>query len=78
LFESAALTPLDFSLWGWMKSKINRRNLNTRDEFLVAFLTLLFVETNMKINSNEQHAIFANEWQSTLSEVDFEILENLL
>jgi hypothetical protein len=31
---SPDLTPLDFCLWGWMKSKIYRRKLDTWDELL--------------------------------------------
>jgi len=33
LFESPELTPLDFCLWGWMKSEVYTRKVNTRDEF---------------------------------------------
>jgi hypothetical protein len=32
LFESPDLTPLDFYLWGWMKSEFYKRNVDTRDE----------------------------------------------
>ena len=34
LFESAVVTPLDFSLWGWMKSEADKRSVDTRDESL--------------------------------------------
>ena len=32
------LTPLDFCLWGWMKSEVNKEKVHTRDE-LVACIT---------------------------------------
>jgi hypothetical protein len=38
LFESPDLTPLDFCLWGWMKSQIYKRNVDTRDELLPRIL----------------------------------------
>jgi hypothetical protein len=38
LFESGArcsfLTPLDFCLWGWIKSEVYKRNVDTRDALL--------------------------------------------
>jgi len=34
LFESPVLTPLDFCLWGWMKSKVLRRKVATRHKSL--------------------------------------------
>jgi hypothetical protein len=36
LFESTALTLLDFCLWGWMKSKVNKRKVDTTDELLAS------------------------------------------
>ena len=32
--RSPDLTPLDFCLWGWMKSEVYKRKVNTRDELL--------------------------------------------
>jgi hypothetical protein len=32
--RSPDLTALDFRLWGWVKSKVYRRKVDTRDEFL--------------------------------------------
>jgi len=37
LFE-VGLTPLDFCLWGWIKSEVYKEKVNTRDE-LVARIT---------------------------------------
>ena len=38
LFETPYLTPVDFSVWKWMKSKIHKRNVDMRDEMLVRLL----------------------------------------
>jgi hypothetical protein len=38
LFESTDLTLLDFSLWCWMKSKVYKRKVDTRDELLARIL----------------------------------------
>jgi hypothetical protein len=32
---SPDFTPLEFCLWGWMKSEVYRRKVDTRDELLV-------------------------------------------
>jgi hypothetical protein len=32
--KSPDLTPLDFCLWGWMKSEVYRENVNTRDQLV--------------------------------------------
>jgi len=34
LFESPKLIPLDFGLWGWMKSEYYKGKVDTRDELL--------------------------------------------
>jgi hypothetical protein len=31
---SPDLTPLDFCLWGWMKSEVYKEKVNTRDELV--------------------------------------------
>ena len=33
---SPDLTPLDFCLWGWMKSEVYKEEVNTRDELVVS------------------------------------------
>ena len=38
LFETPHITSVDFSLWGWMKSKIHKRNVDMREEMLVRIL----------------------------------------
>jgi len=37
LFE-VGLTPLDFCLWGWMKSEIYKEKVNTRDELIACIM----------------------------------------
>jgi hypothetical protein len=31
-------TPLDFCLWGWMKSEVYKENANTREEFVARIM----------------------------------------
>ena len=38
LFESPDLNPLDLCLWGWMKSEVYKRNVDTRQESLARIL----------------------------------------
>jgi len=38
LFETSHLTPVDFSLWGWMMRKIHKRNVDMPEEMLVRIL----------------------------------------
>jgi len=39
--RSPDLTPLDFCLWGLMKSEVYRRKVDTRDELLVNILDVI-------------------------------------
>jgi hypothetical protein len=32
------LTPLDFCLWGWMKSEVYKEKVNTRDELVARIM----------------------------------------
>ena len=40
-FDMPDLTPLDFCLWGLMKSEVYRRKVDTRDELLVSILDVI-------------------------------------
>ena len=51
LFESPDLIPLDFCLWGWMKSEVYKRKVDTRDESLARILDAAVRIKNLKINS---------------------------
>ena len=37
-FDSPDLTPLDFCLWGWMKSEVYKRMMDTPDELVARIL----------------------------------------
>jgi hypothetical protein len=65
-FKSTNRTPLDFCFWGWVKSEVSKRKLHTEDELLAHIWMLLPAKRQVKINSDEQHAIFARELQSAL------------
>jgi len=41
LFESSHVTALGLCLWGWMKSEVNKRKVDTPEELLLAFWMLL-------------------------------------
>jgi predicted membrane protein len=61
LYESVwspDLPLLDFFLWGWMNSKVDKIKVDTRGDLFVRVL---------EINSEEEHVIFAHELQSALS-----------
>jgi hypothetical protein len=36
--DSPYLTPLDFCFWGWMKSEVYKRKVDTPDELLARIL----------------------------------------
>jgi hypothetical protein len=36
--RSPDLTPLDFCLWGWTKSKVYKEKVNTRDELVTRIM----------------------------------------
>jgi hypothetical protein len=38
LFEPPHMTAFDFCLWGWMKSEVYNRKVDTRDELLARIL----------------------------------------
>jgi hypothetical protein len=38
LFESAEVILFDFRLWGWMKSEVYKRKVDTADELLASIL----------------------------------------
>jgi len=57
---SVNLTPSDFCLWGCVKSEVYKRKVDTRAELLARILDAV------KINSDEQHAIFRREMKAAL------------
>jgi hypothetical protein len=64
LFESPDLTPLYFCLWGWMKSSIDKIQVDTRDKLLSPILDAASRIEKVKVDWYEQHAIFRHELQS--------------
>jgi len=56
-----------FLFLGWTNSKIYKRTVDTPDELLARILDAATCgKKNVKINSDEQHAIFVHELQSAL------------
>jgi hypothetical protein len=63
MFESVTFLFVVFD-----EERIYRIKLDTSDELPARILTILQpAQSNVKINSDEQHAIFAHESQSALS-----------
>jgi len=65
-FDSPELAPLDLFLWGWKKSETYVEKWIHQTNCSPAIWMLLSAQRNTKINSDEQHAIFAQQLQSTL------------
>jgi len=66
LFQSPDLNPLDFCLWVWMKSDVYKMNVDTPDELVSRNMDAAASIMNMKINSDEQNAIFEHELQNAV------------
>ena len=64
--ESPVLISSCFCLWDWMTNEVYKTKLGTLDELLTLVLNDAAPIKKMKINSDEQHAIFASELQSAL------------
>jgi len=60
LFESTNLNALNFCLWDGMNNEVYKRLVDgyTR-RIVLSFWMLLPTKINVKINSDEHHAIFA-------------------
>jgi len=65
--ESPDLSPLDFYLWGRMKSEVYKRKLDTLDELIARILDAVSGIKKVKNKSEEQNAIFAHELQNSLT-----------
>jgi hypothetical protein len=64
--RSPDITPLDLCLWGWMKSEVYRRKVDTWDELPDRMMDAIPLIEEVKMNSDEQHAMFSHELQSAL------------
>jgi hypothetical protein len=66
LFEFTDLSLFDFCLWGWMKSKSYKRELDTREK---SFARITDAAARMKKREDQlrrKYAMFAHELQSAL------------
>jgi hypothetical protein len=77
LFESTDPTPLDFSLWGWMKSGVYKLKVDTRDELLARVLDAAVCmkkgEDQLRRTARDHRTRFVK-----CTEVDGGIFEHLL
>jgi hypothetical protein len=64
--KSPNLTPLDFCLWSWMKIKVYRRKVDTRNELLDHTVEGTALTNERQVHSDEQHAMPSHELKSAL------------
>jgi hypothetical protein len=64
--RSPDLTPLDYGLWGWMKSQVYERKVNTRDALLACILDAA-ARIKERHDQVKQHATFTSELQNALT-----------
>ena len=64
--RSPDLTPLDFCLWGLMKSEVYRKKVDTRDELLVNILDVIACIKERQDALRRKHAMSSHELQSAL------------
>ena len=60
-FEAPEQTPLDFCLWGWRKSEVYNRNVNTRDEYtwtvnFIFMVLCIVIHILIRSNKMQQYA----------------------
>jgi hypothetical protein len=48
--KSPDLIPLDFFLWGWMKSKVYKEEVNARDELVTHFMNAALIKQDRQDN----------------------------
>ena len=64
--RSPDLTPLDFCLWGWMKSKVYEEKVNTRDELVARIMNnAALINQNAK-TSGQLHVLLPRGMKSAL------------
>jgi len=65
LFQSPGHISIRFFVfWGWMKSEVYKRRVNTRDELHADILDAAVRIKKVKIKSDKKQAVFAHELQS--------------
>ena len=62
--RSPDLTPLDFCLWGLMKSEVYRKKVDTRDELLVIILDVIACIKECQDALRRTNAMSSHELQS--------------
>jgi hypothetical protein len=75
--RSPDLTPLDFCLWGWMKSEVYKRNVNTREELLAQIMDVS-VRIKERHDTLRQATRHVHTRVEKCIEVNGGIFENLL
>jgi hypothetical protein len=75
--RSPDLTPLDFCLWDWMKSKVYRRKVDTRDELLdhIMDVTARIKQSQDALRREKRHVLTR---VAKCTDVDGGIFENVL
>jgi len=73
--ERTDLTPLDFCLWGWMKSEVYKEKVNTRDGLVVRIMNSA---TLIKQDDLRRATRTIAKRVETCIEVDGGIFEHLL
>ena len=71
-------TPLDFCLWGWMKSEVYREKVNTRDELVARNMnSAALIKQERQDDLSRATRTLAKRIENCI-EVDGEIFEHLL
>jgi hypothetical protein len=69
-FDSSDLTPSDFCLWGWMKSEVYKRKVDTPDELLSRILDVAASmkkrEDRLRRRTRDLHIRVANALRLTV------------
>jgi hypothetical protein len=77
LFE-VGLIPLDFCLWGWMKSEVYKEKVNTRDELVACIInSAALIKQECQDNLRRATHTIAKRVEKCI-EVDSGIFEHLL
>jgi len=72
------LTPLDFCLWGWMKSEVYKEKVNTKDELVARIMNSAALIKQERHNDLRRDTHTIAKRVEKCSEVDGGIFEHLL
>jgi hypothetical protein len=60
-------TPLDFCLWEWMKSRVYKENVNTRDELVARIMnSAALLKQERQDNLRKLHVLLSRELKNAL------------